>query len=65
MDPYRRVHEKKEEMYLEISQNTRKQSLTDWFCPNKQFDGGFFDWVSENFIFLEQKLELIFFVLEL
>ena len=35
------------------------------FCPNKQFDGGVFDWVSENFISLEEKLELIFFVLEL
>ena len=30
------------------------------FCPNEQFDGGFFDWVSENFIFLEQKLDLFF-----
>ena len=25
---------------------------TDTFCSNKQFDGGIFDWVSENFIFL-------------
>ena len=65
MDPYRRLYEKKEEICLEFPQRTRKQSLTDWFCPNKQFDGGIFDWVSENFIFLEQKLDLFFFVLEL
>ena len=65
MDSYRRVHKKIEEICFEISQRTRKRSVSDWFCPNKQFDGGFFDWVSENFIFLEQKLALFFFVLEL
>ena len=60
MDPYRRIDEKIEEICPEISQRTKKQRLSDWFCPNKQFDGGFFDWVSENFIFLEQKLALFF-----
>ena len=31
---------------------------TDTFCPNKQFDGGVFDWVSEKFIFFKVKSEL-------
>ena len=58
MDPSRRVHERNQEICLKISQWDRKSICINTFCPNKQFDGGVFDWVSENFIILQEKLDL-------
>ena len=33
---------------------------TDTFCPNKQFDGGVFDWVSENFLYFSREFGTIY-----
>ena len=36
--------------------------FTDTFCPNKQFDGGVFDWVSENCLLFSRKFGTIYFL---
>ena len=55
------IHEKNEGNCSKITQRTLKTCLYGPILFNRQFDGGVFDWVSENFLFFLEKLDLFIF----